>query len=71
MIGKLQGIGLAAAGEGGLRAVLEILEDEIVTCLELLGAAGTDELEADHLRAARPVNLPTDTSAFGNRAERS
>ena len=71
MIGKLQGIGLAAAGESGLRAVLEILEDEIVTCLELLGAAGADELEADHLRPARPVNLPTDTSAFGNWAERS
>lgn len=64
MIGKLQALGLAAAGESGLRAVLEILEDEIASCLELLGAPSVADLGPERLRDAKPVAFPSDTSAF-------
>ncbi|MBI3065327.1 MAG: alpha-hydroxy-acid oxidizing protein [Deltaproteobacteria bacterium] len=37
-IGKLQGWGLAAAGQAGLVRVLELLESEITTTMGLLGA---------------------------------
>jgi isopentenyl diphosphate isomerase/L-lactate dehydrogenase-like FMN-dependent dehydrogenase len=64
LIGKLQGIGLAAGGEDGLASVLEILEDEILTCLELLGVPRVDDLGPDHVRMAGPVSFPTETGAF-------
>jgi isopentenyl diphosphate isomerase/L-lactate dehydrogenase-like FMN-dependent dehydrogenase len=64
MVGKLQGIGLAAGGESGLTAVLQVLEDEILTCFEFLGVSRMDELEPGHVASARPVNFPTELSAF-------
>ena len=64
MIGKLQGIGLAAGGAAGLASILEILEDEVMTCLELLGVSEIDEIGPHHLQAARPVNFPGELSAF-------
>jgi len=64
MIGKLHGIGLAAGGESGLASILEILEDEIGTCLELLGEPRIDAVGPDHVRMARPVRLPTDLGGF-------
>ncbi len=70
-IGKLEGIGLAAGGEAGLVSVLEILEDEIVTAMELLGVAGLVELTPEHLRPARPVRFPRDLGGFPTLVESS
>lgn len=64
MIGKLQGVGLAAGGEAGIVRVLEILEDEIVSCMEFLGVSGIDGIGPHHVGAARPVTIPTEISAF-------
>jgi isopentenyl diphosphate isomerase/L-lactate dehydrogenase-like FMN-dependent dehydrogenase len=63
-IGRLQGFGLAAAGQAGLVRVLELLEDEIRTCLGLLGVDRISALDGSYLHAAAPVVLPHVTSAF-------
>jgi len=63
-IGRMFGYGIAAAGEGGVVRVLEILEQEIRTCLGLLGVQSFQELEPAHLQAASPVVLPHVASAF-------
>jgi len=63
-IGRLTGLGLAAAGPTGLVRALEILEDEIRTCLGLLGVTCYAELTPRHLTKA-PVVREADTfSAF-------
>jgi glycolate oxidase len=63
-LGRLACLGLAAAGVPGLVRALEILEEEILTCLGLLGVASSAELGARHLAAAAPVGLPAALSAF-------
>lgn len=63
-IGKVQGFGLAAAGQAGVFRVLELLETEIRTTLGLLGAASFDELDRSYLHPAQPVYEPHVTSAF-------
>jgi len=45
--------GLAAGGEAGARRVLELLRDEILLALVLLGCRGPDQLTASHVRARR------------------
>src|SRR3954447_14098405 len=63
-IGRLTGLALAAAGPAGLVRALEILEDEIRTCLGLLGATCYAQLTPRHLTKA-PVVRDADTfSAF-------
>ena len=64
MIGKLQGAGLAAGGSEGMARVLENLEDEIVTTMELLGVCRLADVDARLLQAAPPVCEPTEISAF-------
>ncbi|HXG52088.1 MAG TPA: alpha-hydroxy acid oxidase [candidate division Zixibacteria bacterium] len=63
-IGKLQGWGLAAAGEEGLVRVLELLEEEIVVAMGLLGVTSVDQLNPNYVCAAPPVALPHEMSAF-------
>ena len=63
-IGRLQGLGLAAAGQAGLVRALELLEEEIRICLSLLGVSRIAALDGSYLRAATPVTLPHATSAF-------
>jgi glycolate oxidase len=63
-IGRLQGLGLAAAGQPGLVRALELLEEEIRICLSLLGVDRIAALERSYLHAATPVTLPHVTSAF-------
>ncbi len=65
-IGKLQGWGLAAAGQGGLVRVLELLESEITTTLGLLGVNRLDQLKPTHLCKAQPVVPAHEMSAFIN-----
>jgi isopentenyl diphosphate isomerase/L-lactate dehydrogenase-like FMN-dependent dehydrogenase len=63
-IGRLCGLGLAAAGVPGLVRTLEILEEEIRICLGLLGVTSYAELTPQHLAAAPSVTAPDTFSAF-------
>lgn len=63
-LGRLACLGLAAAGTPGLVRALEILEEEIVTCLGLLGATALAELGPRHLASAAPVGPAGALSAF-------
>lgn len=68
-IGRLYCYGLAAAGEEGVRRVLELLEDEVQTCLGLLGATSFAAVERNQLVPAAPVAVPHVHSAFPLLAE--
>jgi isopentenyl diphosphate isomerase/L-lactate dehydrogenase-like FMN-dependent dehydrogenase len=63
-IGRLQCFALAAKGEEGVRRMLELLEDEVIRCLGLLGVRNFGELDKAYLHAAAPTNLPHVFSAF-------
>jgi glycolate oxidase len=63
-IGKLQGWGLAAAGQAGLVRVLELLEREIITTMGLLGVTRLDQLGPAHVCKAEPVTPAHEMSAF-------
>jgi isopentenyl diphosphate isomerase/L-lactate dehydrogenase-like FMN-dependent dehydrogenase len=63
-IGRLTGYGLAAAGVPGLVRALELLEEEVQTCLGLLGVTSYAELTPAHLVAAPAVTSPDVFSAF-------
>ena len=68
-IGRLYCYGLAADGEAGVRRVLELLEDEVQTCLGLLGARSFAAVEPGMLSAAHPVASAQVHSAFPLLAE--
>jgi isopentenyl diphosphate isomerase/L-lactate dehydrogenase-like FMN-dependent dehydrogenase len=53
VLGRLAVYGLAAAGEHGVRQVLQLLREEIVTVLTLLGRGGISELDRAALQQAR------------------
>jgi glycolate oxidase len=63
-IGRLCGLGLAAAGVPGLVRTLEILEDEVRICLGLLGASSLAEITPQHIAPASPVSDAHVFSAF-------
>jgi glycolate oxidase len=63
-LGRLCGLGLAAAGPAGLVRALEILEEEVRTCLGLLGVTSLAELTPQHLASAPPANPPEVFSAL-------
>jgi isopentenyl diphosphate isomerase/L-lactate dehydrogenase-like FMN-dependent dehydrogenase len=63
-VGRLQGLGLAAAGQAGLVRALELLEEEIRICLSLLGVDRIGALDGSYLHPATPVTPPHVTSAF-------
>jgi glycolate oxidase len=63
-LGRLPCLGLAAAGVPGLVRALEILEEEILTCLGLLGVTSLAELGPRHLAPAAPVAPAGALSAF-------
>lgn len=63
-IGKLQGWGLAAAGQAGLVRVLELLEREIITTMGLLGVTRLDQLSPAHLCKVQPLGPTHEMSAF-------
>ena len=68
-IGKLQCWGLAAAGTEGLVRVLEILEDEIISAMGLLGVTSIDQLTPAYVRKAEAVTMPNEMSAWVNMPE--
>jgi isopentenyl diphosphate isomerase/L-lactate dehydrogenase-like FMN-dependent dehydrogenase len=63
-VGRLECLGLAAAGAPGLVRTLELLEDEIRICLGLLGVSDLAALDRSYLHAATPVGPAHVTSAF-------
>jgi glycolate oxidase len=63
-IGRLQCWALAAAGETGVTRMLELLEDEVLRCLGLLGATSFAEVNKSCLHQATATNAPSVFSAF-------
>ncbi len=63
-IGRLQCWALAAAGEAGVIRMLELLEDEVIRTLGLLGATSFAEVDKSSLHPATATNLPDVFSAF-------
>jgi len=63
-LGRFCGLGLAAAGTAGLVRALEILEEEVRTCLGLLGVTSFAGLTPHHLSAALPANPASVFSAL-------
>ena len=55
-IGRLQCWALAAAGEAGVVRMLELLEDEVLRCLGLLGVTSFAELDKSCLHPATATN---------------
>jgi glycolate oxidase len=68
-IGRLYCYGLAAAGEHGVGRVLELLEDEVQTCLGLLGATSFSAVERNQLHPVAPLVPAGVHSAFPLLAE--
>ena len=63
-LGRMQCYGLAAGGQAGIVRMLEILEDEVIRSMGLLGATSFGKLDAAALHAAAPVAQPNVFSAF-------
>jgi isopentenyl diphosphate isomerase/L-lactate dehydrogenase-like FMN-dependent dehydrogenase/drug/metabolite transporter (DMT)-like permease len=63
-IGRLQGYGVAAAGETGVTRVLELLEAEIRLALGLLGVARLEELDRSYIERTEPLGAAHVLSAF-------
>jgi L-lactate dehydrogenase (cytochrome) len=57
-LGKLQCLALAAGGEASVLAMLEVLEDEILSQMGLLGVSMLDELNASMVVPSIPAGLP-------------
>jgi isopentenyl diphosphate isomerase/L-lactate dehydrogenase-like FMN-dependent dehydrogenase len=65
-LGRLQGWGLAAGGQAGVVRMLEILEDELICEMGLLGVAKLSDLTPKHICAAEPVTMPHEMSSWVN-----
>jgi glycolate oxidase len=63
-IGKLQGWGLGAGGAAGLVRVLELLEEELIIDMALLGVTSVSQISRSHVCGAMPVGLSHEMSAF-------
>ena len=57
-VGRLQCLGMAAAGVPGVLRVLELLDEEIRICFGLLGVNNWDELDGSYVCEAEPVTEP-------------
>ena len=65
-IGRLQAWGLAAAGQAGVVRVLEILENEMISAMGLMGVTRLDELGPEYLCEAERVTQPHEMSTWVN-----
>ena len=63
-IGRLQGLAVAAAGEAGIVRMLEILEEEVRSCLGLLGVTSFNELDRNCVQNVMPLDRTGWSSAF-------
>jgi isopentenyl diphosphate isomerase/L-lactate dehydrogenase-like FMN-dependent dehydrogenase len=65
-LGKLQAWALAAAGAAGVVRMLEILEDEMVCQMALIGVTSVSQLCASYVTKADLVTMPHEMSAWVN-----
>ena len=63
-IGRLQALALGAAGREGLIRALQILKEELLIDMGLLGVTQVDDLSPNHLRAVAPASSPHPLSPF-------
>jgi glycolate oxidase len=63
-IGRVKCWSLAAAGYAGMVGLLELLEDEVIRCLGLLGVTRFAELDKSYLHPATATNPPSVFSAY-------
>ncbi|HEV2502595.1 MAG TPA: alpha-hydroxy acid oxidase [Mesorhizobium sp.] len=63
-LGRMQCYALAAGGQSAIVRMLELIEDEIVRCMTLLGVASIRELDRSYLHPAASVVEPSVLSAF-------
>ena len=63
-IGKLQGWGLGAGGKAGLVRVLELLEEELIVDMALLGVTSVDQITHNYVCKTQPVTIAHEMSAF-------
>jgi len=63
-MGRMQSWALAAGGEAGLMRMLEILEEEIIVTMGLLGVTRLDQLSPDFVTPVEPVVPAHPLSAF-------
>jgi glycolate oxidase len=65
-LGRLQGWGLAAAGEAGVVRMLEILEDEMICAMGLTGLTSLDQITPKYICQADPVTEAHEMSSWVN-----
>ncbi|MXX22705.1 MAG: alpha-hydroxy-acid oxidizing protein, partial [Rhodospirillales bacterium] len=63
-VGRLLGLGMGAGGSAGVVRMLELLEDEVQTCLGLMGMTSLADVDRSMLRSAPLVTEPGLLSAF-------
>jgi glycolate oxidase len=63
-VGKLLGWALAAAGEPGLKRMLELMDVEIRTAMGLMGVTSLAQLNPSWVRQAAPVRPASQTDAY-------
>ena len=63
-LGRMQCYALAAGGEAVLVRMLELLEDEVMRCLGMLGVTSFADLNRSYLHAADTTSTPHALSAF-------
>lgn len=63
-LGRMQCYALAAGGEAAIIRMLELLEDEMLRSMALLGVSAIGELTRSYLHPAAPVAIPGALSAF-------
>ena len=69
-IGKLQGWALGAADHEGLVRALQLLENEIIIAMGLLGVTRIDQIGPAHVCKAPPAAMPHEMSTFVNLPQR-
>ncbi len=65
-LGRLQAWGLAADGQAGCTRMLEIIEDEIISAMGLMGVTSLDQLSERYVCRAEPVIPPHEMSLWTN-----
>jgi glycolate oxidase len=63
-VGKMLGWALGAAGEAGLKRMLELMDVEIRTAMGLMGVTSLAQLNPSWVRPAQPVRPASQTNAY-------
>jgi isopentenyl diphosphate isomerase/L-lactate dehydrogenase-like FMN-dependent dehydrogenase len=66
-LGRLQAWGLSAGGKDGVVRMLEILEDELVSTMGLVGLTSIGQVTPKYVRQAEAVTPPHEMSAWVNK----